>query len=320
MSEGLFSSLELGAPVDARPGYRLDRLQAYNWGTFHDEVVTLQLGGENALLTGDIGSGKSTLVDALTTLLLPANRINYNKAAGADTRERSLRSYVLGHYRSELSETTGSSRPVGLRDHRHYSVVLAVFTNAGSDEEVTLAQVFWMRDTGQGTPNRFFVTADRALDISADFAGFGAEVAGLKRRLRGAGAGVYDHLPEYGTRFRRLLGIGSEQALELLHQTISMKSVGSLTEFVRAHMLESSDAAIRISTLVGHFEDLSRAHAAVGTASVQLAQLEPLVAALNEHDELTAELAHRCAGDSAAHLDRRAAGDAVGCTWWAPHR
>ncbi|WP_353649567.1 ATP-binding protein [Nakamurella sp. A5-74] len=290
MSDGLFSSLELGAPVDARPGYRLDRLQVYNWGTFHDEVVTLRLGGDNALLTGDIGSGKSTLVDALTTLLLPANRINYNKAAGAETRERSLRSYVLGHYRSELSESTGSSRPVGLRDHRHYSVVLAVFTNAGSDEEVTLAQVFWMRDTGQGTPNRFFVTAERALDISADFADFGAEIAGLKRRLRSSGAGVHDHFPEYGTRFRRLLGIGSEQALELLHQTISMKSVGSLTEFVRAHMLESADAATRISSLVGHFEDLSRAHAAVSTASVQLGQLEPLVVALHEHDELAADL------------------------------
>ena len=36
-------------------------------------------------------------MDAVTTLLLPAQRISYNKAAGADTRERSLRSYVLGY-------------------------------------------------------------------------------------------------------------------------------------------------------------------------------------------------------------------------------
>ena len=65
-------------------------------------------GGKNSLLTGDIGSGKSTLVDAVTTLLVAANRIAYNKAAGADTRrERTLRSYVLGHYKSERSETSG---------------------------------------------------------------------------------------------------------------------------------------------------------------------------------------------------------------------
>ena len=65
--------------------------------------------GSNTLVTGDIGSGKSTLVDAITTLLLPAHRISYNKAAGAETRERSLRSYVLGHYKSERNEATGST-------------------------------------------------------------------------------------------------------------------------------------------------------------------------------------------------------------------
>ena len=45
---------------------------------------------------------------------------------------------------------------------------------------------------------------------------------------------------------RRLLGIRSEQAIELFHQTISMKSVGDLNEFVRTHMLEPVDASARI--------------------------------------------------------------------------
>lgn len=60
-------------------GYRLDRLEVFNWGTFDQRVWTFLLGGANALLTGDIGSGKSTLVDAITTLLVPANKISYNK-------------------------------------------------------------------------------------------------------------------------------------------------------------------------------------------------------------------------------------------------
>ena len=71
------------------------------------------LDGRNALLTGDIGSGKSTLVDAITTLLVPAQRIAYNKAAGADARERTLRSYVLGHYKSERNEVSGSGQAGG---------------------------------------------------------------------------------------------------------------------------------------------------------------------------------------------------------------
>ena len=68
--------------------------------------------GEVVVVCGPSGSGKSTLVDAITTLLVPAHRVAYNKAAGADSRERSLRSYVLGHYKSERNEVTGSARPV----------------------------------------------------------------------------------------------------------------------------------------------------------------------------------------------------------------
>ena len=132
-------------------GFRLARLELYNWGTFDDRVWSLGLGGQNTLLTGDIGSGKSTIVDAVTTLLLPAQRISYNKAAGADTRERSLRSYVLGYYKTERNEVTGATKPVALRDGSDYSVILGVFTNPGYDATVSLAQVFWLR-RGRGRP------------------------------------------------------------------------------------------------------------------------------------------------------------------------
>ena len=131
---------------DTLSGFRLTRLEVFNWGTFDSRVWTLQLDGKNGLLTGDIGSGKSTLVDAITTLLVPANRIAYNKAAGADSKERTLRSYVLGHYKSERNEVTGAAKPVSLRDHNSYSVILGLFHNAGYDQAVTLAQVFWMKD------------------------------------------------------------------------------------------------------------------------------------------------------------------------------
>ncbi|MCZ7659733.1 MAG: hypothetical protein M5U07_18545 [Xanthobacteraceae bacterium] len=57
---------------DPRAGMRLHACEAFNWGTFHGRVWTLLLNGSNALLTGEIGSGKSTLVDAVTTLLVPS--------------------------------------------------------------------------------------------------------------------------------------------------------------------------------------------------------------------------------------------------------
>lgn len=270
---------------DRLAGFRLQRLEVFNWGTFDSRVWTLHLNGKNALLTGDIGSGKSTLVDAVTTLLAPPQRISYNKAAGADARERSLRSYVLGYYKSERNEVSGNAKPVALRDHNSYAVILGVFHNAGYNKTVTLAQVFWMKDA-QGQPARFHVACERDLTIAADFAHFGTEIGNLRKRLRGAGMELFDSFPPYGAWFRRRFGIDNEQALELFLQTVSLKSVGNLTEFVRTHMLEPFEVASRITALIGHFDDLNRAHEAVLKAKQQIEMLEPLVGDCNRHGEL----------------------------------
>ena len=248
-------------------------------------------GGRNGLLTGDIGSGKSTIVDAITTLLLPANRISYNRAAGAETRERSLRSYVLGHWKSERSEITGTSRPVALRGPGSYSVILGVFANRGFDLTVTLAQVFWLRDGNAGQPDRFFVVADRALSVPATSPTSAPTSWRSKKRLRAAGARTHDHFPEYGKDFRRRLGIESEQAMDLFHQTVSMKSVGNLNDFVRNHMLEPFDSASWTERMVAHFEDLTKAHDAVRRAQAQLELLGPLLADCDAHDKAAADVA-----------------------------
>lgn len=274
---------------DALSGFRLQRLEVFNWGTFDGRVWTLNPGGRNSLLTGDIGSGKSTLVDAVTTLLVPAQRIAYNKAAGADSKERTLRSYVLGHYKSERNEVSGTAKPVALRDHNSYSVILGVFHNAGYLQTVTLAQVFWMKDA-VSQPARFFVASERALSIAKDFANFGTDIAQLRKRLRGQGAELFDSFPPYGAWFRRRFGIENEQALELFHQTVSLKSVGNLTDFVRSHMLEPFDVAPRITALISHFDDLNRAHEAVCKAKRQVELLAPLVSDCDRHSLLVAQV------------------------------
>ena len=274
---------------DSRVGFRLQRLEVFNWGTFDRRVWRYELGGRNGLLTGDIGSGKSTLVDAVTTLLVPANRVAYNKAAGAEVRERTLRSYVLGHYKSERNEATGHARPVALRDASSYSVILGVFRNEGYDQDVTLAQVFWLKDQ-QGQPARLYVAAERPLSIAGEFGGFGSDIKALRKKLRGAGCELFDSFPPYGAWFRRRFGIESEQALELFHQTVSMKSVGNLTDFVRGYMLEPFDVASRIEALLRHFEDLERAHQAVLKAKRQISLLAPLVQNGAQHQSLEAQI------------------------------
>lgn len=282
------------APIDfvastERSGFRLHRFELYNWGTFHNKVWSLRPNGDNTLVTGDIGSGKSTLVDAITTLLVPANRIIYNKAAGAETKERTLKSYVLGHYKTERSETSLVARPVGLRDHNSYSVILGSFYNVALDQYVTLAQVFWIKD-GDGQPARFFTIADAPLSIAEHFSGFGSDTNDLKKRLRRlSSTEVYDNFPPYGAAFRRRFGIDNEQAMELFSQTVSMKKVENLTDFVRSHMLEPFAIEARIAALVDHFDDLNRAHEAILKAKAQIERLAPLVADCDRHAELSGQ-------------------------------
>ena len=275
---------------DTLAGYRLQRLEVLNWGTFDRRVWTLEPGGRNSLLTGDIGSGKSTLVDAITTLLVPPQRAAYNKAAGAQSRERTLRSYVLGHYKSERSDVGGAARPVALRDQNSYSVILGVFHNAGYQKTVTLAQVFWIADS-QGQPVRQYVASERTLSIAGEFARFGSDISQLRKQLRGeADVVLFSSFPPYGAWLRRRLGIDNEQALDLFHQTVSMKSVGNLTEFVRGHMLEPFAVKPRVDSLIEHFDDLNRAHEAVLKAKRQIERLEPLVADCARHTELDSEI------------------------------
>lgn len=278
----------------ARPGFRLSRFEVLNWGTFNARIWKIEPGGENALLTGDIGSGKSTLVDAMTTLLVPPRKITYNRAAGAEARERSPYSYVRGEYRSVSNELTGSSQAQALRSENTYSVILGVFADAAAEREVSLAIVLWTKP-GERAPERFYVVATAALSVEQDFAGFGSDIQALKKRLRADKRlkPPFDSFEEYAAQLRRELGIPHPQALELFYQTVSMKSVGNLTEFVRHHMLEPDDTDDRVRSLVGNFENLNRAHDAVARARSQIEALDPMVADGERLEALEVELALR---------------------------
>lgn len=269
-------------------GFRLHRFEVLNWGTFDRSVWIFPVEGENALLTGNIGSGKSTLADGVTTLLVPSHRIVFNKAAGAEGRERTLASYVRGHYKSEKDDASLSARAVALRDRHTYSVLLGYFYCEELGLGVTLAQVFWMLDHQQ-KPDRLFVVMDGDLAIAEDFAAFGSEIKDLKRQLKRKGALLCDAYSEYASEFRRRFGIQSEQALDLFYQTVSMKSVGNLTEFVRQHMLDAPPAEEWLEQILRDFDNVNRAYEAVLKAKDQVAALTPMIADGDRLQTLTAE-------------------------------
>lgn len=265
-----------GMLFGATPGFRLYKLGVFNWGTFDDKVWTFSPHGETALLTGDVGSGKSTLVDALTTLLVSPRKVAYNKAADSSAKERSITSYVRGYFGQKRS-AEGTGQPDSLRDTNHYSVLLATFQDQGLSQYVTLAQFFWFQDA-QKLPARFYVVADKEMWIAQDFSKFKRDIRVLKKRLKHSNrVQVFEDYTRYAQVFRRKFGIVQEQALDLFQQTISMKKVEALTEFVRANMLEIPNTAEDVDKLIKHFHDLNCAYEAVIKAKNQIHQLKPIV-------------------------------------------
>lgn len=268
MTTAGFSFSELG-------GFRLLRFECLNWGTFSDRVWSVELDGKNGLLSGVNGSGKSTLADGLTTLLYASNRAIYNKAGGAeDARDRTLYTYVRGKHKNVQDES--GKKEVFLRGKNKYTVLLAHFRNEALGEDVTLAAVFYLVDETQRSPRRFYTLASRPLGIVADFSGFGGDIAHLKKRLKAQpGVECFDSFRDYSEKSRQRLGL-SAQGVDLFYQTVSLKSINSLTEFVREHMLSAPPVGEQVEQLCESFDNLDRAHTTVVEARRKVDMLLPI--------------------------------------------
>ncbi|MDT5213975.1 MAG: hypothetical protein QOK18_2214, partial [Mycobacterium sp.] len=97
--------------------FHLSRLQVVNWGVF-DGYHTIPFGEGGALIAGASGSGKSSLLDAISLGFLPFNRRNFNasgdnSAAGSNAGRRTVDKYVRGAW-GQRSEA-GASKVMYLR-------------------------------------------------------------------------------------------------------------------------------------------------------------------------------------------------------------
>ena len=148
-------------------GFRLNYVQIYNWGTFDEKIYTLNPDGQSSLLTGANGSGKTTIVDAMLTLLVPSTQRFYNQSSGAEKkRERTEESYVEGHYGRTQDEDSLSSKVSKLRPDRSnlYSIILANFSS-NDTANITAFQVRYFKNNSL---QREYVVAHRALRIEND--------------------------------------------------------------------------------------------------------------------------------------------------------
>ena len=258
---------------------RLAQVQLVNWGTFHG-AFSLDVPRKGLLVTGPSGSGKSSLLDALSAVLVQPRWLAFNAAAqegGTGDRSRSIVSYVRGAYRREADQTTGEVTTAYLREGATWSGIALTYDD--TERTTTLVRLFHLARGANAVVDvsSLFILADGPVDLL----GLQNHVAnGLEqRRLKAAHPDwqLFNHYGQFAARFQRRLGLSSDQAQRLLHKTQSAKNLSSLDTLLREFMLDEPETYALADQAVEQFRELSAAHGSVIDARRQLETLAPLV-------------------------------------------
>ncbi len=255
------------------PGYRLAKLEVYNWGTFDGAVYSVQPRGQTTLLVGENGSGKSTLVDALLTLLVRPQTRNYNVAAGASKNERDEKTYIRGAYDRTVGEA-GRPQIQYLRNgNGHYTALLASFSNAAANTVFSICQVLYLNNENAVEKVYAYCDSERSIVRDLGELGTGSSIA---RVLKERGFKTSSSYKEYFQWLQRKTGFLAK-AMDIFNQTVAVKDVQRLDEFIRQHMLERKPWNERVGRLLTHFAELSEAHRILVRIRLQDELLRPII-------------------------------------------
>lgn len=269
------------------PGFRLSKLEIYNWGTFDHAVYSVCPRGQTTLLVGENGCGKSTLVDALLTLLVRPQTRNYNVAAGAMKNERDERTYIRGAYDRTIGEG-GRPQIQYLRSATgHYTALLACFESASTGKIFTICQILYL--ASDNTVEKVYAFSEDERSIVGDLTNIKA-ASGLARQLRDRGFKTTSSYKQYFNWIQRRTGFRAK-AMDIFNQTVAVKDVQRLDLFIRQHMLESKPWKEKVERLLSHFSELSEAHRTLVRVRQQEELLSPIIEAGERYQTRLEELA-----------------------------
>lgn len=264
--------------VDAT-SYQLCQLEVYNWGPFcgfHRATFHPQ----GAAIIGPTGSGKTTLVDALMTLLVGQPRYNLASTGGHES-DRTLISYVRGVLGGDGSD----GREEVARPGKTITGICATYRSAG--ETLRLGGLLWTEGVSSAAADLkrrwlFSQADDQSLEQwlrllheegVRELMRTGRETA----RLR-----IFDSKKAYLAHVRKFFDVG-ENAFTLLNRAAGLKQLNSIDEIFRDLVLDDRAAFDRALEVAGEFDNLAGIHAELETARRQRESLVPVAA---EHEKL----------------------------------
>ena len=290
--------------------FRLIRLQVVNWGTFCG-YKDLPIDERGVLFTGPSGSGKSSLLDGHSVVLLPTLLQRFNASAdltarGAKQATRSAAEYVRGAW-SENDDEHGQGQVRYLRGGKPTWSAIGATYDDGFGSVTTGVVIKWF--TGTETDGAHLKTMhqlhDGHFDLTAlnEWAQRGFDQRWLKNAYPPPMTAYPATETEYTRNLAKRVGLGtSKTALSLLGKAKAMKNVGDLNLFIRENMLDVPGTFDAAATMIGLFEPLNEAFETARRAYEQQQVLDPVPAAWAAYsaarrDSATAEAAQGATAD-----------------------
>ena len=271
-TDQLTLTLPVDIPSQEQTSYLLQSLEVFNWGPFSG-LHRAEFDPDGTAIIGPTGSGKTTLVDALMTLLVLSPKYNLASTGGHES-DRTLMSYVRG----VLGGDGANGHEDVARPGRTITAICATYQCG--DELLRLGGLLWTNGTSnslQDLKRRWiFSQADqhtletwlRQLHDEGlrSLTKLGKETAGLR---------LFESKTAYLTHTRKFFDV-SENAFTLLNRAAGLKQLNSIDEIFRDLVLDDRSAFDRAVEVAGEFDNLQAIHEELEIARRQQESLEPV--------------------------------------------
>ena len=279
---------------DNNSGYRLKTLQLFNWGVFDKKVETLSFDSKSTILTGLNGSGKTTTVDAILTLLIPYNLRFYNLSSESNKkRERDEENYTLGAIGSK-ADGEGSVKEYLRKKNEVISIINGIFFEPVSEKYLSLLQVRYF--SGEDLKCLKIITEKELLieDIESILAKNNTRISQNAKWVRfiteAYSSRLFDSFAQYKNFFMEKFGLQSDNALKLFGQTVGLKVLGDVTTFIRQYMLSDKSPISDYETLNNEFSNLTEIDRKIRQIKKQIEMLSKTVSTGDEFTQKEVKL------------------------------
>jgi uncharacterized protein YPO0396 len=257
-------------------GYRLQELHLYNWGSFAGRHLA-HIDAANTAIIGPTGSGKTTLIDALMTLLCANPRYNLASTGGHES-DRDLVSYVRGasgpgHAGDDSDHLARTGRCVT-------GIAARMVRGEDAADSILIGAIFWFDGSSSGATDLyrrwcFAKGAEHSLDawLEEHYSGGARALSKLEKATEGLR--VFPSKSTYLAQLQNCFEVGPN-AFTLLNRAAGLKQLNSIDDIFRELVLDDHSAFDKALDVAKSFDELAAIHAELELANSQYLGLLPL--------------------------------------------